>query len=145
MLSGAHSGNVLRDWAVSARRFVDHDLTQITGVSLSSPWSDLSLCNVEKAFLEKFRGKKIPPDVNIEYMYFLGEGLIRKFGGKWKILAGDSVGLPEVGQGYGVSYDTAEEFIDVISSMPSLAVAFGTGTHWLSIFSSTDKLLTGSD
>lgn len=108
----------------------------------AEPWSPPSLNAIEQHMLETWSTfDDVPTGVREQYESFLGEGLIRRFGGVWVRLHPELLGKsPEhYPSALGIKYPESEA-IDVVSSLLPFAYRTGTGTWWSSNFHMTHKL-----
>lgn len=103
------------------------------------PWSSDSLTRAEGWFLA--RRDALTDAQKTNYLYFLGEGLRRRFGGTWVTAAAMGNTIPELDDLFGICY--ADDHMDVVSTMLETALAFGTGDAWAVFFETTATFLTG--
>lgn len=65
----------------------------IQGVDLAAPWSNASLEAIERSFVDRYSSQgELSDAVRLKYEQFLGEGIIRIFGGLWVILSDEFFG-----------------------------------------------------
>lgn len=147
--SAGVKGRPLKDteWRDQAAALVESsDLTtRIPGVSERNPWSQESLKDVESEFIRRFGdvgAVDVPESVRRDYQQFLGEGMVRTFGGEWVTLEGEYLGDADFGTGYCVRYDGMEH-LDVTNSMLEMSLATRTGSYWAALFETNAMLLAG--
>ncbi|MCT1608075.1 hypothetical protein M3B43_12315 [Nesterenkonia massiliensis] len=140
----AYSDPVLR-YRVRARAFIDSGefAKLLPGASTGDPWDTKHLNRLEQAFLTTVGDEDtdmMSEDLRAGYEMFLGEGLVRLFGGEWVFLPAEMLGGEGATPGLGVQYPGAEH-LDVVTSMLPLALKFRTGRWWSSAFITTSELL----
>ena len=122
---------------VGFRDLIDTHRTEIPGIDQETPWSEASLLAAEQAYVQ-FSDTEAEQTRTL-YEAFLGEGLVRLYGGSWgRLRAHARSGEPSYG--YGIHHDITDH-IDVVTSLPPLARRLGTGSHWATIYTSTATML----
>lgn len=127
-------------WAREAAGLANSGLDQIPGLAPDAPWSLESLRRAERILLET------PPSdleghIIKNYEQYLGEGLIRRFGGHWVLIAPEVVGLDsDAPSARGVAF-AGVEHVDVVDSLVHRALQLQTGDHWASVFETTETML----
>lgn len=135
---GGSGGNAvdLTKWRDQAEKLVDSPAlaTRIPGVDARDPWSQESLKAAESEFLRRFgTGVEVGAMTHRDYQQFLGEGLVKTFGGEWVKLSGDLLGNPEFGEAHAIRYHDVEH-LDVTDSMLEISLEERTGRHWADLF-----------
>ena len=123
--------------AVGFRDLIDTHRTEILGIDQETPWSEASLLAAEQAYVQ-FSDTEAERTRTL-YEAFLGEGLVRLYGGSWVRLRAHA-GSGEPSYGYGIHHDITDH-IDVVTSLPPLARRLRTGSHWATIYTSTATML----
>lgn len=125
--------------AEQAKAFVDTKryLDAIPQLDPDDPWSSDSLTRAEGWFLA--RRDALTDAQKTNYLYFLGEGLRRRFGGTWVTAAAMGNTVPELEDLFGIRY--SDEHMDVVSTMLDTAIAVDTGDSWAAFFEITDEYL----
>lgn len=137
----------LKLFRARARQFIDEHkhIQEIPMVSAEEPWVSENLDQVEQLFLDQYgdRPYGLSQQARSYYEMFLGEGLVRLFGGEWVYLPDTMIGATEKNTGLGIQYPHAEH-LDVVSSMVPMALESKSGKWWSTIYLTTSQLLSQS-
>ncbi|AXR74354.1 MULTISPECIES: hypothetical protein [Auritidibacter] len=142
---GADTSSVrIKEWQTQARQFINTQkyIEVLPAAPEENPWAPASLNRMEVAFLESWgnRPNDLSSEMRTYYEWFLGEGLVRLFGGTWVYLPGHLINAKETEGGYGVQYDGAEH-IDVVTSLLPMALDVSQGSWWSATFRITAQQL----
>jgi hypothetical protein len=122
---------------VGFRDLVDTRKDEITGIDPESPWSETSLLAAEQSYIQLSESEA--DHMKALYEAFLGEGLVRLYGGNWVRLTAH-VEESKPSHGYGIHYGSTDH-VDVVTSLLPLARRIATGSHWAALYASTAQFL----